>query len=141
MAFITAYIAVVRGRPPVFASGNRSAINSHCSHVKSLGYALVIRSQGAGFYKSQHKLCELSYNSLPLLKHPLSIKNCPYAQKCSFERYSLIHFKQQLKISLIFVDTLANLITMKLKPFTFKTTATLAKKPRQRSLMKSPSGI
>nr|WP_256871994.1 hypothetical protein [Nostoc sp. TCL26-01] len=37
-----------------------------------LRYALLIRSQGAGFYKSQHTPCELSYNTLPLLKHPLS---------------------------------------------------------------------
>jgi hypothetical protein len=61
-----------RGRPPGFSFGNRFAINSHCSHVKLLGYALVIHSQGAGFYKFQHTPCELSYNSPPLLKHPLT---------------------------------------------------------------------
>ncbi len=72
MALITAYIAVVRGRPPGFASGKRSAINSHCSDVRLLGYALVIYSQGADVYKFQHKPCELSYNSSSLFKHPLS---------------------------------------------------------------------
>ena len=65
-------MAVVRGRPPVLRVGNRLAINSHCSLVKSLGYALVIRSQGAGFFKSQHKPCEFFYTLPPLLKHPLS---------------------------------------------------------------------
>lgn len=35
------------------------------------GMMRVIRSQGAGFYKSQHKLCELSYKITLLLKHPL----------------------------------------------------------------------
>jgi hypothetical protein len=39
-----------------------------------LGYALVIRSQGAGIYKFQLKPCELSYNTSSLLKHPLSIR-------------------------------------------------------------------
>jgi hypothetical protein len=57
----------------VKASGNRSEINSHCCHVRLLRYALVIRSQGAGFYKFQHTPCELSYNSPPLLKHPLRL--------------------------------------------------------------------
>ncbi|MCC5619314.1 hypothetical protein LC605_30470, partial [Nostoc sp. CHAB 5836] len=42
------------------------------SQVRLLRYALVIRSQGAGFYKIQHTPCELSYTSPPLLKHPLS---------------------------------------------------------------------
>jgi hypothetical protein len=38
--------------------------------------SLIIRSQDAGFYKFQHTPCELSYNSPPLLKHPLnSLKN------------------------------------------------------------------
>ncbi|MEH1945281.1 MAG: pentapeptide repeat-containing protein [Nostoc sp.] len=67
--------ATVRGRPPTFSDGNSPAINSHCSHVKLLRYALVIRSQGAVIYKSQHKPCELSYYSPPLLKHPLSLAN------------------------------------------------------------------
>ncbi|MCC5619686.1 hypothetical protein LC605_32610, partial [Nostoc sp. CHAB 5836] len=47
-----------------------------CSQVRLLRYALVIRSQGAGFYKIQHTPCELSYTSPPLLKHPL--KNLGY---------------------------------------------------------------
>lgn len=65
-------MAVVRGRPPVLRVGNRLAINSHCSLVISLGYALVIRSQGAGFFKSQHKPCEFFYTLPPLLKPPLT---------------------------------------------------------------------
>jgi hypothetical protein len=75
MALTMAYIATVRGRPPGFSFGNSSAISSHCSHVKLLGYALVIRSQGAGIYKFQLKPCELSYNTFSLLKHPLSNKD------------------------------------------------------------------
>jgi len=66
-------MTVVRGRPPVFAAGNSSAINSHCSFVKSLGYDLVIRSQGAGFFKSQHTPCEFFYILTQLLKHFLRI--------------------------------------------------------------------
>ena len=31
----------------------------------------VIRSQGAGFYQSQHTPCEFFYTLPPLLKHPL----------------------------------------------------------------------
>jgi hypothetical protein len=46
-----------------------------------LGYALVICSQGAVIYKSQLKLCELSYNSAPLLKHPLTNWRHLYAMK------------------------------------------------------------
>lgn len=71
MALTTAYIATLRGRPPSLADGNSSAINTHCSHVRLLGYALVICSRGVGIYKFQLKPCELSYYTPSLLKHPL----------------------------------------------------------------------
>ena len=44
--------AIVRGRPAGFSDGNKSAINSHISQLRLLGYdARHSRARGAGFYK------------------------------------------------------------------------------------------
>ncbi|MCC5632708.1 hypothetical protein LC613_34520 [Nostoc sphaeroides CHAB 2801] len=43
-------ISMLRGRPPVFGNGNSFSINSHCSQLRLLRYALVICSQGADAY-------------------------------------------------------------------------------------------